>query len=764
MRDGALVLLALLCGAPDVVRAETSCAVEGRVLDRAAGTPVEEAIVTLLPGTTTALTDSSGRFCVPSVDPGRYAVLVRRLGYLTPEPIPLDLTGDAQPAPLEVTLVRSGMVEEVVVKPPEPAKPGTVETPPRQMPREEITSLPGTLDDPVRALTALPGVSGISDYKAEIRLDGGEPSDTLFMIDGVLVDNPYHFRWLRGSAAAFGASAFDHLEVHTTGLGAEIGDTISGIVRLDPSERGATGTSFDGSFGTLMSSFTSVGALPSNGSWVASMRYSNLALYRDLYGVDNFDVPDLGDMVFRFKSPIADGVDVLGGVLALTNQLHTSDPKDGAWDEVNAGASMAWTGLDAVLGPNSRLMARASFSSSRQKFDTSDGDNLTADENRTWFQVRAEGVAAEKVHVSGGVEGGTERGAIAGQLQTIQDLAPLDVVSTRVAGFASVRVAPAPGWSVESGLRTDRDSHLGAAPIQGRLRAEYAPGSGWAWHFGAGRYAQFPRFDEQFLAQGETLLPAVSDEIEAGAAIPLSQATAVDVTAFARRMSDLTAEVVNKNPDMPEPMGQFQSGRSRGLEFSVRHDGETLSSRLSLTLLDAQETRLGVTSPRNGDQPWFLGLTSAWNASEHWSLLGRVQAGAGLPYSPMLPAGGGLRLLGPLNSARLPSYQRLDIRSMWSTTWRTAKVSAYVEIANVLGAPNVRSEDLLWDDARQVYETHQEQGMPRLPGFGITISWAPPATVRASRKPAVSPIDGGEAAAAGAGATQTAAAQPPPYH
>jgi hypothetical protein len=747
MREGALFLAALLCGAPDVLRAETSCSVEGRVLDRAAGSPVEEAVITLLPGTTTVLTGPDGRFCVPSVDSGRYALLVRRLGYLTPEPIPLDLTGDA-PSPFEVTLERSGLVEEVVVTPPAAEKPATAATPPRVMPREEITSLPGTLDDPVRALTALPGVAGISDYKAEIRLDGGEPSDTLFLVDGVLVANPYHFRWLRGSAAAFGASAFDHLEVRTTGLGAEIGDTISGIVRLDPSERGAAGTSFDGTFGTLMSSFTSVGAMPSDGSWVASMRYSNLALYRDLYGVDNFDVPDLGDVVIRFKSPVADGVNVLGGVLALTNQLHTTDPKDGTWNQVDAGASMAWTGVDAVLGPKSRLSARASFSGSRQKFDTSGGDHLDADENRTWFQVRAEGEPGDRLHLSGGVEGGTERGTIAGALQSVQGLAPLDEVSTRIAAFASARLAPAPGWSIESGVRTDRDSRLGAAPIQGRLRAEYAPGSGWAWHFGAGRYAQFPRFDEQFLAQAETLVPATSDEIEAGAAIPLSDAAAIDVTAFARRMSDLTGEVVNRNPDMPEPMGRFASGRSRGLELSVRHDGETLSSRLSVTLLDTQETRLGVSSPRNGDQPWFLALTSSWNAAEHWSLLGRVQAGAGLPYSAMLPAGGGERVLGPLNGDRLPSYRRLDIRSMWTTTWRTARVSAYVEIANVLGAPNVRSEDLRWDDATQTYETHQEPGMPRLPGFGFTISWAPPATARASRMPAA-PAGGLQAAGSG---------------
>jgi hypothetical protein len=748
MREGALFLAALLCGAPDVLRAETSCSVEGRVLDRAAGTPVEEAVITLLPGTTTVFTDAGGRFCFPSADPGHHAILVRRIGYLTPEPTPVDLTGEPQP-PLDLVMERGGFVEEVVVTPSEPPAP----PPGRAISRDEIETLPGTLDDPVRALTALPGVAGINDYKGEIRLDGGEPGDTLFLVDGVLVSNPYHFRWLRGSAAAFGSSAFDHLEVRTTGLGADIGDTISGIVRMDPSERGAGGTFFDGNFGTLMSSFTSGGALPSGGSWVTSMRYSNLALYRSLYGVNNFEVPDLGDVVFRFRSPVAEGIDVLGGVLALTNQLHTTDPKDGSTNDVNAGATLAWTGVDVVLNPNHRLLARASLSGSRQRFDTSAGEHLDADENRAWFQVRAEGTAGETVHYSGGLEGGRQRGAIAGTLASALDvgevLVPLDAISTRVAAFGSARIALGPSWSVESGLRADRDSLLGAAPLQGRVRAEYAPAQDRTFHFGAGRYAQFPRFDEQFLAQTETLLPAVSDEIETGVAMPLGGPAAVEINAFARRMTNLTGETINRNPDLPEPMGLFSSGRSRGLELSVRQDGESLRSRLSLTLLDAQQTRLGETSPRNGDQPWLLALSGGWSPGPRFTLLGRVQASSGLPYSAMLPAGDGAKVLGPLNGSRLPTYQRLDIRTMWTTTWRMARVSAYVEIANVLGTANVRSEDLRWNDARQQYEVHGEAGMPRLPGFGFTFSWAPPSAAQASRGAQAPPAGGLEAGGTG---------------
>jgi len=732
MRGWALVVASLLCGAPGIARAESSCAVEGRVLDRASGAPIEEVIVTLLPGDAFVITDAGGRFCFPQAAAGPHALLVRRLGYLTPEPTSIEVTGSPLD-PVDVFLLRAGFVEEVVVATPAAGQPA--DTPARAMPRDEIATTPGTLDDPVRALTALPGVADINDYKGEIRLDGGEPGDTLFLVDGVLVANPYHFRWVRGSTAAFGSSAFDHLEVRTTGLGADIGDTISGVVRLDPTERGAGGTFFDGTFGTLMSSVASGGALANGGTWVASMRYSNLALYRSLYGVDNVQVPDLADMVFRFRAPLAAGVDLVGGALALANGLHTSDATDGSWNDMDAQASLLWAGFDAILSPRLALTARASFSGSRQRYDSSAGDHMDADENRGWFQLRADGQATEQIHYTAGMEGGRLQGAIAGTLADVFDAldqpAPLDAGSSRIAAFGSAQIGLGPAWSIEAGLRADRDSRFGEAPVQGRVRAEYAPGPSFSAHFGAGRYAQFPRFDEQFLAQAEPLVAATSDEMSAGASWPLAGPVAIDVTAFARRMANLTAEVTNRFPDLPEPMGLFESGRSRGLELSVRQEGERLRSRLSLTLLDADQTRDGVTSPRNGDQPWLTSFTSAWSATPRWSLLARAQAGSGLPYSAMIPGGNGLRLPGPLNNGRLPTYERLDLRSMWTTTWRNSRVSAYVEVANILGTVNVRGEDLRYDDTTGAYEIHQEPGMPRLPGFGVSLAWGGDATAHA---------------------------------
>ena len=172
-----------------------------------------------------------------------------------------------------------------------------------------------------------------------------------------------------------------------------------------------------------------------------------------------------------------------------------------------------------------------------------------------------------------------------------------------------------------------------------------------------------------------------------------------------------------------EPVGRFERGDSRGLDLAVRKDGGRIRSRLALSLLRARETRDGVESPANGDQPYRLDLTAGWLLTPRWDLTARYQAASGLPLSTFVPAGDGERVLGPLNGARLPAYGRLDLRTSWDLTWWKARGRLFVEIENLLGRVNVRGRDLRYDPIENRYYYHQETGMPRVPSFGLEVSW-----------------------------------------
>jgi len=61
--------------------AQSLAIVRGRVLTDSAEHPIAEATVSLADGHYRAVSDSLGRYRIPAVAPGRYAVLVRRLGF-----------------------------------------------------------------------------------------------------------------------------------------------------------------------------------------------------------------------------------------------------------------------------------------------------------------------------------------------------------------------------------------------------------------------------------------------------------------------------------------------------------------------------------------------------------------------------------------------------------------------------------------------------------------------------------------------------------
>jgi hypothetical protein len=788
MRPRALVLAALVGGFPAAAWGTPSeteeprpgsragCALEGAVLDEATDAPIEGVVLSLRtlgsdaapqesePGLTTqlasAVTDPAGRFCLQEAAPGRHVLSLIRLGYAAPAPILIQID-EARPGPggrdpLVVHLARAPFLERIEVRarerPGRRANRSTGGLPDsaaaRVFTRGEILNAPGSFDDPGRALTSVPGVSAINDYKGILRLGGAEPEDTVFLVDGVPIENPYHFHWSRGAAAGLSGAALDRVAVRTWGLGAEVGDTIGGVIELVPSERGAQDGFLEGSLGTLMASVASGGSaggragsgetVPGDGSWVVAGRYSNLALYRSLYGVEDIELPDFGDLMLRVRRPFGPALELVAGALALANSLQTSDPDEGSWDDIRSRAGGAYAGLNLARGPRFALAGRLSWSGARQRYDTSAGDHLDASDRRLRLSLSAEGGTSAGIEAGGygagwsaGVEGALHEGTIAGALETSGWLQPVDSRSSRASAHAALRLGSRAGWRSEIGARIDRDSRFGAAPLQPRLRIEYQALSGRGSRFTAGRYAQFPRFEQEFLASGEPLSTGISDEVGAGATFPLPAGYILDASAYARWLKDLTSEIVNKYPDLRERMGRFERGRSRAFELSLRRDAGILRPRLAVTLIDARQTRDGAASARNGDQPYLVSLGAEWLVTPRFRLLGRLQAGAGLPYSAMEPGGadtvGGL-VEGPLNGQRLPAFTRLDLRGVWERPARAARLRTYLEIANALGRDNVRGRDCRWDPAAERYYFRDESSMPLVPGFGIEIAWggAPP--------------------------------------
>jgi TonB dependent receptor-like, beta-barrel/TonB-dependent Receptor Plug Domain len=598
-----------------------------------------------------------------------------------------------------------------------PSRPGV-------MTRADAARLPGSIDDPLRALTAIPGVASVNDLKAEIRLRGGNPEDTLFRIDGVQLVNPYHFRGASGSTASLNPDAFDQLEVVTSGLGPEVGDTVSGVVELAPSERGGSGNFFQVGMGTVTGRITSGGPLPQGGSWLLSARYSNLELYRGLFGDETVNIPDFGDVLLRGRQPLTAGSDLVVGALGSSSGQEADDENGDFSSDLQASTWLTYVGVDTALGGGRTLMARLSQSTFRQQFESVETPLVTAYDERTQLRVELRGARANGDGWMAGMEGGVGNGGIDGRLEELEEPPPpFSAASTRMAAFGSYTLRPSARWSVVTGGRTDWDSRGGFASFQPRIRADYMADQDWSLHFAAGRYAQFPRLEQEYLAFGEPLGIPTADELSAGLQFGLPHHLSAQVTVFTRKLRDVTGELVNKSPALGETNGRFDYGRTQGLEFSLRRARGRVQTWLAFTALQAEMRRDGLAFPRNGDQPYRLDLSTAYLMGAHWELLGRYQAAAGLPYSGYIPTGDGERVLGLLNNARLPATSRLDLRISYERRWDLLTTRYYLEINNILNTRNIREQELRWDKGKGRYEMDESISLPRIPAFGIEILW-----------------------------------------
>ena len=693
-------------------------ALTGRVLDATAEEPVEGVLVIVLSGDAargSSLTGADGRFAFQSLPAGSYRIQAARVGY-SPWAGPIRVATGA-PAFVEIRLQRQPLVEELEVHPEASPEP----TPYKGLSREDSRELAGTLGDPIRGLTSIPGVAGINDFKSEIRIRGGDTEDTVFRLDGVTMENPYHFPWARGSIAALNPDAFDRLIVLTSGIDAGIGDTVSGAVVMSPSERGSKAQFLDLSAGTLLSSLTGGGSLSEEGSWIVSGRYSNLAIYKSIYDVKTVDVPSFGDLFVRVRQPVFQGADFVAGALGIVNNLSTTNPEEHRSSYMDARAGMGYAGLDAPLPGGGRLSTRLSWSGARRTVSSTEGDDLRSWEERTRVSADVSSAPA-MVRVRGGIEGSYFNGNIVGQLHTAGPLQALDETSGRAGAYGVFTVEPPGGWTLEAGLRADWDSLEGWAPVSPRLSLsrDFARGR---WRISATRTAQFPRLSQKFLDQGEPLAPTYSHEIASEFLIRLPRGIELETGVFYRRLWDMTHELVNRYPDLPEPVGRFGGGETRGFEMALRKDTGRFRARGALTLLDATATRGGVEYDRNSDQPYRLDASAVYLLNERWSVSSRFQAAAGLPFSSFEPLENGQRYLGPLNGRRLPATARLDARISREWSLRGARARLFLEMDNILDRVNSRGRDYRWDEDSRQYIFHDEESMPLLPGIGFEMSW-----------------------------------------
>jgi hypothetical protein len=653
------------------------------------------------------------------------AFVSRAAGAATPVTISAQVGASSEEVAAEAKLVPSSSPEASPEPTPEPSPDASFSgegvvirarrLPPqvseRTLKGDEARRVPGAGGDIVRALAALPGAVTPNDFLANLLVRGGGFDDNLILLDGVPAPYPFHFG---GLESVFNASLLQEAVFLPGAFDVRFGDTLGGVLDLH-TRRAPDGLSGEAGLSAIQASaMLGVGAgsvraqgsyrrgwfdlvLPPDASFVGVPRW------QDYHGQLSIGLWGGELNVLAFGS--RDSLVVKGGPGSTDSRFESafdalgagwrSGPGEFRW-ELRGAASLADVDLD--LGPDLTLR--------RQPYAFS--GTFEADWRPDEHQVNG---GAQWQQTNTMLRGAFARLPV--ELGTGVDFSSL----SRTAIDALGRKAVSSLWLQDRWqLLPQAAMSLGARYDQIDISSEFHFSPRWAlelgpyweattFRVGVGDYFQSPNALETVPGWGsgqarasEVRSYTVSVQQGLGSSELRLEAYHKD---FEHRIPDTVVPTgVTYNPTVT--LNAASTGSAEGAEALLRLPkigflGGWLSYAWSSVLRGSPVTGYydaDFSQPHVGSAvlearlPWGLELGTRWRIA------------TGIPYTPILSrsydstTGRWVPTFGATNSARLPTYQRLDFRleKRWeaeASWWRT--LTLYVELFNALDAENVTS-------------------------------------------------------------------------
>jgi len=563
----------------------------------------------------------------------------------------------------------------------------------------DARELAGSLEDPLRAMDAMPGVSPVRTATPIFFIRGAPPNDTGFFLDGIRVPSLFH--------AGLGPSVvhpalLERVDLFSSVPPLRFGNVAGGVlaattnppseeaharaaVRLVDSSALVESPIADGTGSVLVAGrygypnllLGAVAPATRLGYWDYQARgtrqlgpHDALTVFVLGSGDDSATVDNLphGTIVRELSS----------------SHFHLADFRFDH-DLGRSGTLRVATTLGSTFTGAAPLYASDQLVSTRLELE----DHVTpALELHGGLEVHLDGYALKHTRTSDGTQVPSSAdppprdGTAGAYVELSMRLAPRVDASLggRFELYDSRRSTP--GWAT-SVVRTAVDPRLA-------VRAELSPA---AWWVGAvGVVHQFPSLRVGTAPATVATVPGFSDpatplqasyQISQGLGFRLPGRVTLTTTAFLSRslgLTDVTAECAEIRE--PGPTGVSTrylcsdapvQGTARGLELLVRRSltqrlGGWLSYTLSRTTREAHfgagGRELIAEVPGDYDRTHVLNAALALDAGRNWRLGARAAFYTGKPYWPPLDGG----TSPPSGSRRLPSFFRLDLRAekRWS--------------------------------------------------------------------------------------------------
>jgi hypothetical protein len=663
---------------------------------------------------------------------------------------------DDTPAPVAPT--NAGPLAEVSVYASRYAIDGRSLAEPMMLSGPQINLVPGTHDDALRALKALPGIA--SNVSARPYIRGSLSADVLVRYDGITLLDPYHLKNFQSLVSAIDPSAIDAIEVFSSGFPVQYGTRSGGVISMTPPSLAS------GYENRLAASGISAGAstlgransLPLE--WFGAIRRSTLDLLEPVE--ESFGKPQFGDSLGRLRWETERGAWTAGWLL-LDDELDLGAADDEELAHARYRDEYLWLARDHRFG--AALTTRFSAvltAASRERDGTVNAPEVAVGalhENQEFDRFEFANSWSYEASGYSSYTFGAELSISHSDYEYARDVAFSPSVATAFGRAArdslqtsvrpesvtyAVYVANRRAWAdleAEFGVRVDAQDfddlghHTQVSP---RLNLRYDVSERTSLYASAGRFTQAQHIEEWRVEEGQ----ARSDPAQSathtvlGITHETARAARWSIEAYSKRWTrispyfDNTLNSLMLLPDLAPDRVLLAptTSEASGIEVNERMPlFERASAWGSVSWSRVTDDFQGQDVLRSWDQPMALSAGFAWEGSSlSLSALGGWHRGwPSTPYVLTPPSGtvpGGIAL-GSRNSDRWANYFTLDVRGAW--TWRFARgdLQATLELTNATNRENPCCTSLEESSTEESLTAETENWLPTIVNLGFAFRW-----------------------------------------
>jgi TonB family protein len=688
-----------------------------------------------------------GTFVATGLEPGRYAVNI--------------LGGEYGDLKVEEELV-AGQVTQVIYRLGVKKKAAyrgfgetaVIDAPPREVvkrtiDKDELTRIPGTRGDALRAVELLPGVARPPFGIGLLIVRGAAPQDSESFIDGIPVPLIYHFG---GLTSVYNSYMLEKIDFYPGNFSVRYGRRTGGILEVttrDPARdriHGVAEISIIDTFVTIEAPLTDKISI-SGGLRRSLIDFILPAVLPDDIGVRQAPVYIDYQFKLNFLPTKRDRVRIsaYGSSDRLELILDEAEGDDPAIrGDTQFSAAFYNNQIDWTRRVGDKVEQELAFNVGPSKINLAFGDAFRLEGNfiQTYGRGEWRYQITDKVRLTTGLDvytapidinyvgpapgasegAGSQQGSLAGQDQVFADV---DTTIFRPGLYFESNMQLGTLTQLILGLRMDYFSDIRSFSVDPRLTTIFTVAEDMRVKLGVGLFSQPPEFQESDVSIGNPNLdPIKAVHLGAGWEYDALPGARFGVEGFYKHLWDRAIATPNGEAPFYVTGG---IGRIYGAEFSVNlrpiTEGRHYFGYLSYTL-SRSERKDGPLDPWrlfDFDQTHILTVAFVYNFPRNWEIGGTVRVVSGNPNTPVIGSiydalnDVYIPIDGRVNSLRNPLFHQLDIRIQKKWIFEGWRLAVFLDIRNTYNQQN--QEGIIYN-----YDFSQQApllGLPIIPSLGI---------------------------------------------